>query len=387
MVERKKRKIPEKEENKKEVRNLAQEGFKRVAILGAGNGAHAFAAHLGMLGKEVNIYNKFPEELAAIKEKGAVEVEGVLEGVGPVNKVTTDIAEAVAGAEIILVVVPAFVHRFMAQALAPHLVDGQIITIHPGRTGGVLEFAQVLKESGLKADVKIAEAQTLLYACRISGPARVAVKGLKKEVAVAAFPARDTQAVLDRLCPVLPQFKAAANVLVTSLDNIGAIFHPTTVLLNTGRIESKIPFKFYVDGMTETVTKALAKVDSERVAIARALGIEMESAAQWLRRVYGSEGENLHQLLHNTKAYWDIAAPTSMQVRYVLEDIPTGLVPFASLGESLGVPTPACRAMVDLACILYDRDFWAEGRTVANLGLAGLNREEMLHFVTEGFRG
>ncbi|MGI6142416.1 MAG: NAD/NADP octopine/nopaline dehydrogenase family protein [bacterium] len=366
---------------------MAQEGFKRAAILGAGNGAHAFAAHLGMLGVEVNIYNKFPEELAAIKERGAVEAEGVLEGVGPIRRATTDIAEAVEGAEVILVVVPAFVHRFMAEILAPHLVDGQVITLHPGRTGGALEFARVLEQAGLKAKVKVAEAQTLLYACRISGPARVAVKGMKREVAVAAFPARDTQAVLERLCPVLPQFIPAANVLETSLDNIGAIFHPTTVLLNTGRIESKIPFKFYVDGMTETVTKALAKVDSERVAIARALGIEMESAAQWLRRVYGSEGENLHQLLHNTKAYWDIAAPTSMQVRYVLEDIPTGLVPIASLGESLGVPTPACRAMVDLACILYDRDFWAEGRTVANLGLAGLNREEMLHFVTEGFRG
>ena len=365
---------------------MVQGGFKRAAILGAGNGAHAFAAHLGMLGVEVNIYNKFPEELAAIRERGAVEAEGALEGVGPVNKATTDIAEAVAGAEVILVVVPAFAHRFMAEALAPHLVDGQVITLHPGRTGGALEFARVLEERGVKARVMIAEAQTLLYACRISGPARVSVKGMKREVAVAAFPARDTGAVLERLRPVLPQFIPAANVMETSLDNIGAVFHPATVLLNTGRIEGKVSFKFYVDGMTETVTKTLAKIDGERVAVARALGLEMETAADWLRRVYGSRGETLHELLHNTRAYQEIAGPTSMQVRYVLEDIPTGLVPIASLGESLGVATPACRTMVDLACLLYDRDFWAEGRTVQNLGLAGLNREEMLQFVTEGFR-
>lgn len=363
-----------------------EKGFKRAAILGAGNGAHAFAAHLGMLGIEVNIYNKFPEELTAIRERGAVEAEGVLEGVGPVNKVTTDMAEAVAGAQVIFVVVPAFAHRFMAEALAPHLEDGQVVTIHPGRTGGALEFAQVLARSGLKAKVKIAEAQTLLYACRISGPARVSIKGLKKGVPVAAFPASDTPAVLERLKPVLPQFTAAANVLETSLDNIGAVFHPTTVLLNTGRVESGVPFKFYVDGMTETVTKALEKIDRERVAVARALGIEMETAAQWLRRVYGSEGETLYELLHSTKAYQEIAAPTTMQVRYVLEDIPTGLVPIASLGAALGVPTPACRAMVDLACVLYERDFWAEGRTVENLGLAGLDREGLLHFVTTGER-
>ncbi len=365
---------------------MNQKGFDRVAILGAGNGAHAFAAHLGMLGKEVNIYNKFPEEIAAIKEKGAVTVEGILEGVGPVNKVTTDMAAAVTGVEVIMVVVPAFAHRFMAETLAPHLEEKQIIVINPGRTGGALEFSQILRQSGVKVQVKVAETQTLLYACRISGPARVAVKGIKREVALAAFPARDTQAVLDRIKPVLPQFIAAANVLETSLDNIGAVFHPAPVLLNTGRIESRTPFKFYVEGMTETVTKAMEKIDKERIAVAKALGIEMESAADWIKRVYGSEGETLHDLLHNTEAYHGIDGPKTMQVRYILEDISTGLVPIASLGEVLGVATPASRVMVDLSCILYDKDFWGIGRNVDNLGLGGLERDEMLRFVTEGLK-
>ena len=365
---------------------MNQKGFDRVAILGAGNGAHAFAAHLGMLGKEVNIYNKFPEEIAAIKEKGAVTVEGILGGVGPVNKVTTDMAAAVTGVEVIMVVVPAFAHRFMAETLAPHLEEKQIIVINPGRTGGALEFSQILRQSGVKVQVKVAETQTLLYACRISGPARVAVKGIKREVALAAFPARDTQAVLDRIKPVLPQFIAAANVLETSLDNIGAVFHPAPVLLNTGRIESRTPFKFYVEGMTETVTKAMEKIDKERIAVAKALGIEMESAADWIKRVYGSEGETLHDLLHNTEAYHGIDGPKTMQVRYILEDISTGLVPIASLGEVLGVATPASRVMVDLSCILYDKDFWGIGRNVDNLGLGGLERDEMLRFVTEGLK-
>ena len=163
----------------------------KVAILGAGNGAHAIAGHLGLKAVPVRLYNKFEEEIVAIQKQGGVTVEGVVEGFGPVELVTSDPALVVGWADLIMVVVPAFAHRVMAETCAPHLHDGQIVVLNPGRTGGALEFANVLRDKGVRAQVRVAEAQSLVYACRLSGPAQVQIKGIKHQVPLAAFPATD----------------------------------------------------------------------------------------------------------------------------------------------------------------------------------------------------
>lgn len=355
-----------------------------VAVLGAGNGAHAIAGHLALKGFTVHLYNKFEEEIVHIREQGGVMVEGAVEGFGRLELVTTDIASALDGARVIMVVVPAFVHRFIAKACAPHLQDGQAVVLNPGRTGGALEFANVLREKGVTAQVKVAEAQTLIYACRISGPARVMIQGIKKRVPLATLPATDTPAVMEIVRTLYPEFTPAANVMETSLDNIGAVFHPATVVLNVNRIEAGEAFDFY-GGMTPTGTHLLEAIDRERTAVARAFGVEMESAREWLLSTYeGVQGETLYECIQSNRAYVGIKAPTSLKARYIFEDVPTGLVPIASLGSLAGVSTPICRAIVDVCCALFDRDFWAEGRTAENLGLGEMNVWEILEFVNRG---
>lgn len=349
--------------------------------MGAGNGGHAMAGQLALKGLPVKVYNKFEEEIVHLRERGGVALEGVVEGFGPLDLVTTDIAPVVADADVIMVVVPAFVHRFMAEVCAPHLRDGQIVVLNPGRTGGALEFSNVLKEKGVEARVLIAEAQTLIYACRISGPARVDIKGIKRGVRLAALPATDTGQVLETVSRLYPEFVPAANVLETSLDNIGAVFHPSTVVLNTNRIEAGEDFDFY-QGMTPTVTHFLEAIDKERLAVAQAFGVGTESAKDWLLRTYeGVLGDTLYERIQSTEAYHGLKAPKTLNVRYITEDVPTGLVPIASLGELAGVPTPACRAIVDVCCVLFDRDFWQEGRNVKNLGLAGMSVDEIVALV------
>ena len=359
----------------------------KVSILGAGNGAQAMAGELAMKGIPVRLYSKFPEELAALQEKGGVTLEGVIEGFGPLDLVSTDAAPVIGWADIILVVVPATAHRFMAEICAPHLHDGQTILLNPGRTGGALEFARVLSATGAGQGARVAEAQTLVYACRLSGPARVRILGVKREVLLAAFPASETAAVLDAITPLYPQFRPAANVLQTGLDNIGAVFHPSTIVLNANRIEAGESFEFYWD-MTPSVTRFLEAIDRERLAVAAAFGIILDSASEWLRKSYaGVSGETLYERIRSNPAYQGIKAPTSLSVRHILEDVPTGLVPIASLGALAGVSTPACRAVIDICAVLLDRDFWAQGRSAENLGLAGMSIEEIQEFVRIGWDG
>lgn len=344
-----------------------------VAILGAGNGAHAFAGDLALRGYSVRLYNKFENEIVALQNARGVTCEGVIEGFGALELVTTDIAPVVADADFIFVVVPANAHAVMAEVCAPHLRDDQVIILNPGRTGGALEFRNILRERGVTARVLVAEAQTLLYTCRISEPARVRISMVKREVTLAALPARDTPRVLERLNPLFPQFVAANDVLETGLDNIGAMFHPTTTILSVGRIESGIPFEFYRD-MTPSIARFIEVMDAERLAVARAFGVRAQSASEWLARSYDNiVGNTLYERIQSNAAYRGIAAPSSIDTRYIWEDVPTGLVPMVALGRIAQVPMPACEGLANVACALVGRDFWNEGRNARRLGIEGMD--------------
>jgi opine dehydrogenase len=335
-----------------------------------------------MEGISVRLYNKFEEEIVAMREQSGVTVTGMMEGFGSIELVTTDPEPVVSWADILMVVVPAFAHRLMAETCAPFLRDGQILILNPGRTGGALEFANTMRERGVRAQVTVAEAQTLVYACRRLGPALVRIAGIKKQVRLAAFPTTETAAVIEAVRPLYPQFRPAAHVLETSFDNIGAVFHPGTVVLNANRIEAGEDFEFY-RSMTPSVTRFLEIIDQERLSVARAFGVQLDSAREWLQKSYeGVVGGSLYERIHSNPAYEGIKAPTSLAVRHLLEDVPTGLVPLSSLGALADVPTPACRAVTDISCGLLDCDFWAEGRNAHNLGLSGMSVEEIRAFVT-----
>ena len=210
-----------------------------------------------MRGYTVRLYNRSYEHIADTL-RGGIEVtlEDGEQEFGPVAYVTSDMAFALTGARLVMVVVPASAHRDIAIACAPHLRDGQIVVLNPGRTGGALEFRNVLRENNCTADVIIAEAETFLFASRSNGPAQAQIFRRKNTVPLAALPSTRTGEVLDVLQEVYPQFIAAPNVLYTSLNNMGAVFHPALTLLNAGWIEATGgQFEFYIDGVTPSTAQ------------------------------------------------------------------------------------------------------------------------------------
>ncbi len=77
----------------------------------------------------------------------------------------------------------------------------------------------------------------------------------------------------------------------------------------------------------------------------------------------------------------DIKGPSSIESRYITEDLPYGLVPMSQLGDVLGVETPLIDAIITLGSYVCDRDFWSEGRTLAKLGLEGLDDAEIMSYI------
>jgi len=362
------------------------ESKPRFAVLGAGHGGLAMAGHLSILGYPVRIYTRSKERIELIQARGGVQVEGEVEGFGVFEKATNDIKEAVSDADIIMVVVPAIAHRSLAEKCAPYLRDGQLVILNPGRTLGAVEFQYILKrEKNVKADVVVAETQTFIYVSRHEEFAKARIFEIKNSVPLAAIPAHKTPDVLKVIRKVFPQFVAGTNVLETSLDNIGAVFHPAITIFNAARIEDEhTNFEYYIEGVTPSVGKALEALDAERLALGEALGIHLHTARQWLYLAYDSPGRTLYEAIQATAGYRGVKAPATLIHRYLLEDVPMSLVPMSSLGDLLNVPTPTIDALVHLACTLHGSDYWKEGRTVDKVGLAGMTVEQIRFLVLKG---
>jgi opine dehydrogenase len=188
--------------------------------------------------------------------------------------------------------------------------------------------------------------------------------------------------VLPIIRKALPQFVPGDNVLKTSLDNIGAVFHPAITVLNAGRIEDTHgDFEYYLEGVTPAIASVLEAIDQERVNVASALGIRANTAREWLYLAYDAAGKVLLDAMRANPGYSGIKSPGTIQHRYISEDVPASLVPIASIGEMLKVPTPTIRAVITLASAMHGVDYWAEGRTVERLGIAGMSVKDIRFLV------
>ncbi len=350
----------------------------RITVIGAGNGGHAIAGHFGLLGHEITLYDRMPDALNEIEKAGGIELTEAIIGFGKVNGVTTSLKEAVKGAEIIMIATTADAHAEVARNITPYLQENQIIVLNPGRTCGAIEFRKVCNEFGLPNKVFIAEAQSLIYACRIEQPGKVRIIGVKDKVLLAALPSTDTSYITETLNHVFNCFIPVQNVMVTSLENIGAIFHPSVVLFNAATIERGQSFFFYND-MTPRVAVFLEKMDKERLAIGKAFGIQLTSATEWISLAYPNiTGDDLCSKMKSNPAYYKILAPNKLESRLLLEDIPTGILPMMELGKLAGVETPLMNAVFAMSEHLLDKDFRLTGRTLENLGLDSKNIKEIL---------
>jgi len=373
---------------------------KKVAILGAGNGGYAMAADLSMVGYEVNLYEHpdYADNLKPVIEKKGVEIisqtpageELVLPAGGKTGfakitgKITSDVKEAIKGTQIIMLVIPGFAREAFIKEFAPYVEDGQIIVIWPGYFGA-LQCAKQLKDAGVHKNVIIAETESLIYNCTKIGPGKVYNKGNKDNLFLSILPTKNKNEVFNELNKIYPQFKLSENVMHTTLANGNPSLHPMSVLLNLYRVERKFyPFDEKLNkpvqkayDVTPGMARVMEAVDREKVSIGKKLGIDIPSIKTQIEAFYGAKGKDLYETLLNCYAYQVQGAPTTIEDRYVTEDVPFGLVPFTLLGEQLGVRVDNLRAMATIGCSVTGKNFWAEGMNMEKAGIAGMSADEI----------
>ncbi len=361
----------------------------RIAILGGGNGGHAMAADLALRGHEVRMFEtqRFADRLGPTLRERRIVIDGVgPKGEAVLRAVTTDPAEAVAGAELVVVVVPAFAQEVFFQAVMPHLESGQTVMVVAGDYGA-LRLRHLLSRQRPELRVKVGETNSLPYGARLKAPGHVWVFALpeKDKHLVAACPASETQEVLalwEELYPV----SRGENVLAVALSNPNPTVHAAGSLLNTGRIQySKGEFYLYREGITEAVARVIRAVYEEQAAVGRAYGCQIATYRDRDFRTRSSiMGACFWAPFDLDGLVGEIKGPSSVDNRYFTEDIPYGLVPASELAAKAQVRTPVIDALIDLGSVICQRDFRKEGRTLSQLGLEEMDPQEIVEYLSIG---
>jgi opine dehydrogenase len=363
---------------------------RSIAVLGAGHGGCAAAADLGKRGYSVRLHARNAERLAPLRVQGGIEARGIHQGLVPIDLLSTDVAEAVRGADLIMLVVPSVAHEHYARELAPLLDGNQPIFINPGHTGGGLHFRHELRKAGYRRPLRSCETVTLTYITRMEGPAVVNIYCYTKRLRFAALPAKEAASLLALVKPLYPEIVPASSVLETALSNMNAIFHPEGMIMNAGWIQhTGGNFLFYREGFTDAVGRVTAAVDKERVAVAKALGVP---ATPFLDVFYEAglttkaarDSGDISRACLESEPNKTIRSPSSLDHRYMHEDVGYGLVPIAALGELAGVKTPTIDALVQLASLAAGIDYARDGLTLERLGVAGKSPAELKIFVEHG---
>lgn len=351
----------------------------KIAVLGGGNASHTISADLTLKGLSVNLFEmeRFADSMRTVFETGEIEMSGVAgSGKARLNMVTSDIAQAVAGVEVIFMPLPGFTVGPYAELLAPYLVDGQAVVMLPGSLSA-LEFLTAIRRLGCKSDVIAAETGGLPFATRLVAPGKVKTFHIRAICTLATVPGNRCQELYKKIEGLYP-FAPRKTVVETGLAHLTPLLHPVGTLLNAGRIErSHGDFYMYEEGMTPGVVRVAERVDQERLAIGEKMGIKLPTGVDMMvESAYGPRG-TLWESVNGSAGLTPVRGPDSLSSRYLTEDVPFGLVPWASLGHAVGVATPVMDALVAIGGAIMGVDPWEHGRNLKKMGLDGKDLQEI----------
>ncbi|WPK69184.1 Opine dehydrogenase [Eubacterium callanderi] len=397
---------------------------KPIAVLGAGAVGKACAADCALAGQHVRIFDMEPfakKTLFGIKEQGITTYgrQRNLYGFDRVGKaememVTTDLSEAVSGAGLIIIGIPAFGHEPFFRQLIPLLEDGQVIHIIPDNFGSLL-FRRLMEEMGCTTKVIVGGWSSAPYGCRVEVVGgftfpRVHVEYRAITLRGASQPMSDADDFIESTY-CMGCFDAitkgngpvkADTALDVGFSNVNPVIHvPGTVLgvstmENWGKLFGSYDnrdFSIYSHAFCPSISNVQYAFYNEEIALANAIGVgiptydkeQFFSRKTILAEEFMGPG-NFHIPLDVPEYDAFGTGPNTIMHRYVTEDVPVGCKVYHELGKVYNVPTPIIDAFISLASAMVGKDYFNEGYSLEYLGIAGLSKEGMLKYLHEGIR-
>jgi len=385
---------------------------KPVAVLGGGACAQTFAAEFTLAGYKVRLY-ELPElaqgTLGEVLRTHEIELGGAQAnfkwfrraGIAKVDVVTTEISEALRGAGLVIVAIPAKGHKPFFEKMIPCLEDGQVISIFPDNFGSLM-LRNMMGEKGCNVDVIIGGWGCMPHGVRVVEPGKLDCIIRIRELLGDALPGKDGDKFFETMKGIpafdgVVELKRGDTIIGVDLSNPNPAVHVPGSILNVGAMEvsemegtlgiPKGKYSMYKHGMSPAVARVQLAFYQEERKIANAMGIEMiefrDDQFFWKGGIMGVE-------------YWvpfadviipPIVGPNSVEHRYFTEDIPVGTVIRSHLAKKFGVDVPTIESMIQLGSVICKRDFLKEGITLKELGIEDLTKEQIIRYVREGIKG
>ncbi len=357
-----------------------------IAVVGGGHGCYAAAAQMSENGHRVRMWRRDREGLGELRQAGSIElVDYKGEREVSIAVVTGSLTEAVSGADLVLIPLPATSHAALSRELAPCLEPGQVVYIPPGTFGSVI-FARELRRVNNGADISFVETGTLPYLARKHASRKVVISVYAKRLPSGVFPARNHRRAFEVLREAYPAVEPVEDALSAALMNAGPVIHPPLILMNAGPLQHFDAWDIHNEGTQPAIRSVTTALDAERVAVREALGYAAphfpladhyaEDGEEWM---YGRAAHDRLTSSGDWREHIDLQTH-----RYMREDVELGLSLLISLGRWGGVATPVARGLLSLSSAITGEDLYSQGRTLENLALAHLGRDAMSRFLTEG---
>jgi opine dehydrogenase len=355
----------------------------KIAVLGGGHGCYAAAADLSDAGHEVRLWRRDAAALQPVQQggirikdhKGAREVRIAL--------ASGDIAQVLQGAELVLIPSPAVAQDDIARAMAPHLVDGQVVYLPPG-TFGSFTIDRIVRAAGNNAEVTYAETGTLPWLARKHGAAEVAITIRAIHLPTGVYPQSRSAHALAVIAKAFPGvIEDCGDALSGALMNAGPIIHPPLILMNAAPLQHFERWDIHNEGTQPAVRAVTSALDAERIATREALGygaphFPLADHYDNDRWMYGDAHKKL-----TDSGDWRESIDLYTH-RYMLEDTALGLAFLASVARYAGVDAPVAHGLLALAGAILGRDLRQGPRTLDALGLTTLSRAQLQTLLRTG---
>lgn len=349
--------------------------MKKIGVVGGGATGHTVATELASRGYEVHLcdnesYADVLNRTAALDQMHLTGCLGELSG--HIDMVTTDVGRALEGVDLVICCTIANRDEETAEMIAPYLKKDSVVLISSGGLASFL-YRKVFDARGLES-VVVGETCGNLFPCRLVAPdtCRIGLPKMKKNVA--AFPYSDTQKLIDAFDGIY-EFGAANCILEAALNGPNLIGHIVLTILNAGAIEnSKDTYYVFQQGVGRSAMNLADAMFAEKKQVMDALGLPAGVSPS------GSYRKYLDPTNHEFDQFKALDGPDAVTNRYISEDTPTLVCLFISVAEALGIDVPTFKAMERVASAVNQADYYAEGRTLKNLGLGHLKGCELLDY-------
>ena len=290
-----------------------------------------------------------------------LKAEGAVAGEFMVTQAATA-AEALEGAHAAVIAVRANGHRFVMEAIAPHLAEGVPVLVIAAAS-----LSPTVLERLTGGRNPVAGLGTTPVTGRLDG-AGVRVSGIRPRVGITG--GAPMIALADSLWGE-GHFDDAPDLIAAALSNLNPISHLGIALCNVTRIEQQESWPQYLN-TTPAVCRLIEGLDVERQALARAYGTQVPTAEEHFARSQPVTSKDLAGMMAEIHARrGGPPGPIDMETRFVTEDVPFGLVFYQWLARQRGVAMPLTDASVLLVSAVWGMDFGAMNDVVPLLEAVG----------------